>query len=42
MRGLCYERLKDKANAEKDFRQALKLYPQFDNAAIALGRLVDK
>jgi tetratricopeptide (TPR) repeat protein len=42
MRGLCYERLKDKANAEKDFRQALKLYPQFDNAAIALGRIIDK
>lgn len=42
MRGLCYERLKDKSNAIRDYRQALKLYPQYDNAAIALGNLVDK
>lgn len=41
MRGLCYERLKDKDNAIRDYRQALKLYPQYDNAAIALGKLVD-
>lgn len=42
MRGLCYERMKDKASAERDYRQALNLYPQYDNAAIALGNLVDK
>lgn len=42
MRGLCYERIKDKVNAARDYQQALKLYPQYDNAAIALGNLVDK
>lgn len=42
MRGLCYERMKDKASAERDYRQALNLYPQYDNAAIALGNLIDK
>lgn len=42
MRGLCYERIKDKVNAARDYQQALKLYPQYDNAAIALGNLVYK
>ncbi len=42
MRGLCYERLKDKTAAERDYREALRLYPQYDNAAIALGNLIDK
>jgi tetratricopeptide (TPR) repeat protein len=42
MRGLCYERMKDKASAERDYRMALSLYPQYDPAAIALGNLIDK
>lgn len=42
MRGLCYERIKDKTAAERDYREALRLYPQYDNAAIALGNLIDK
>ncbi|MFN4235340.1 MAG: tetratricopeptide repeat protein [Bacteroidia bacterium] len=42
MRGLCYERIKDKVNAARDYQQALKLYPQYDDAAIALGNLIDK
>lgn len=42
MRGLCYERMKDKASAVRDYQQALNLYPQYDNAAIALGNLIDK
>lgn len=42
MRGLCYQRINDKASAERDFREALRLYPQYDNAAIALGNLIDK
>lgn len=41
-RGLCYEKLNQYKKAEQDFREALKLNPQYTNAAIALERVLKK
>ncbi|MFM7310357.1 MAG: tetratricopeptide repeat protein [Flavobacteriales bacterium] len=41
-RGLCYESLGNSASAEKDYRQALALRPTYDDAAIALNRVLGK
>jgi len=40
-RGLCNESLKKRQEAEADYRQALALKPDYTDAAIALGRLLD-
>ncbi len=40
-RGLCNESMNKKQEAESDYRQALALKPDYTDAAIALGRLVD-
>jgi tetratricopeptide (TPR) repeat protein len=40
-RALCYEQRDDVKNAEKDLRHALKLDPQFTNAAMALERVLN-
>lgn len=40
-RGLCYEELGEIKKAEKDFREALKLNPQYTNAALALERVIN-
>ena len=39
--GLCCENLKDLKNAEKYFREALKIKPDFTLAAKGLGRIID-
>ena len=39
-RGLCYESLNRKKDAEADYRQALQLEPQYSDAARALDRLL--
>lgn len=41
-RGLCYEETKQYKLAEEDLRQALKLNPQYTEAAIALERVLKK
>jgi tetratricopeptide (TPR) repeat protein len=40
-RGLCNESLNKRKEAESDYRQALALKPDYTDAAIALGRIVD-
>lgn len=40
-RGLAYERSGDLAKAEADYREALKMEPQYDLAARGLSRLLD-
>lgn len=39
-RGLCYEQLDEFQKAEEDLRYALKLSPQYTNAALALERVL--
>ena len=39
-RGLCNESLGNREQAERDYRQALALMPTFDEAAIALNRVL--
>lgn len=41
-RGLCYEERDELKKAEADFRYALKLNPQYTNAAKALGRVLSQ
>jgi tetratricopeptide (TPR) repeat protein len=41
-RGLCYEETNQFKKAQTDFRHALKLNPQYNNAAIALERVMKK
>lgn len=40
-RGLCYENLGDLVQAESDYREALKIRPDYDLAAIGLSRIID-
>ncbi len=40
-RGLCYEKMDQKAKAETDYRYTLKLNPQYTSAAIALERVLN-
>lgn len=40
-RGLCYEQLDELKKAEEDLRYALKLSPQYTNAALALERVLE-
>lgn len=40
-RGLCNESLNKPKEAESDYRQALTIKPDYTEAAIALGRLID-
>ena len=39
-RGLCYEESKEYKLAEEDLREALKLNPQYTEAALALERVI--
>ena len=39
-RALCYEQRDEKAKAEKDLREALRLNPQYTSAALALERVL--
>lgn len=41
-RGLCLEEMKQDKKAKEDYRQALKLNPQYTEAAIALDRVLKK
>jgi tetratricopeptide (TPR) repeat protein len=40
-RGLCHERAGDIKQAEADYREALRMNPQYDLAALGLGRILD-
>lgn len=40
-RGRCYELLGDVINAEKDFRKALQIKPDYDLAAMGLSRILE-
>jgi tetratricopeptide (TPR) repeat protein len=40
MRGYAFERLKDKKNAEENYRKALDLDPTYTLAALGLGRII--
>jgi tetratricopeptide (TPR) repeat protein len=42
MRGMSYQKMNDKQNAEADYRKALGIYPQYEPAALALGNLIDR
>lgn len=41
-RGLCYEQLGNYKQAELDFRKALEIYPDYDYAALSIGRVLKK
>lgn len=41
-RGLCYERLNKPNNAIEDYRQVLLLDPEFENARVAIDRILAK
>jgi tetratricopeptide (TPR) repeat protein len=40
-RGLCYEVMNDKKSALEDYNKALVIKPDYDDAALAKGRLLD-
>ena len=40
-RGLCYEKMKERKMALEDYDKALAIQPDYDDAAIAKGRILD-